>query len=61
LHRCIIKLPSIYQEVISLKYFEKKQINEICIILGKREGTVKSLLNRGLKKLKKLINDNATF
>jgi RNA polymerase sigma-70 factor, ECF subfamily len=61
LHRCIIKLPNIYQEVIILKYFEKKQINEICMILGKREGTVKSLLNRGLKKLKKLMDDNATF
>jgi RNA polymerase sigma-70 factor (ECF subfamily) len=61
LHRCIIKLPRIYQEVIALKYFEKKQINEICIILGKREGTVKSLLSRGIKKLKKLMGDNATF
>jgi RNA polymerase sigma-70 factor (ECF subfamily) len=61
LHKCIVKLPNIYQEVIVLKYFEKKQISEICLILGKREGTVKSLLHRGLKKLKKLMEDNATF
>jgi RNA polymerase sigma-70 factor (ECF subfamily) len=61
LHRCIVKLPRIYQEVIVLKYFEKKLTSEICVILGKREGTVKSLLHRGLKKLRKLMEDNATF
>jgi RNA polymerase sigma-70 factor (ECF subfamily) len=61
LHSCIVKLPRIYQEVIVLKYFEKKQINEIGVILGKREGTIKSLLHRGLKKLRKLMEDNATF
>ncbi len=61
LHQCIVKLPNIYQEVIVLKYFEKKSPGEICIILGKHEGTVKSLLHRGLKKLKKLMDENATF
>ena len=61
LHKCIVKLPHIYQLVIVLKYFEKKLISEICAILGKREGTVKSLLNRGIKKLKKLMDENATF
>ncbi|HAS28112.1 MAG TPA: hypothetical protein DCR59_02855 [Dehalococcoidia bacterium] len=61
LHRCIVKLPHIYQEVIVLKYFEKKPTSEICNILGKREGTVKSLLHRGLKKLKKLMDEDATF
>ncbi len=45
------KLPLKYQEVISLKYFENKKISEISQILGKKEGTVKSLLSRGLKKL----------
>ncbi|RJR31166.1 sigma-70 family RNA polymerase sigma factor [Candidatus Parcubacteria bacterium] len=41
-----------YQEVLSLRFFEKKKINEIAQILGKREGTVKSLLSRGIDKLK---------
>ena len=41
-----------YQEVITLRFFENKQINEISAILGKREGTVKSLLHRGLEKLR---------
>jgi len=41
-----------YQEVITLRFFEKKKIQEIAEILGKKEGTIKSLLHRGLKKLK---------
>lgn len=45
------KIPLKYQEVISLKYFENKKISEISLILGKKEGTIKSLLSRGLKKL----------
>jgi len=49
-----------YQEVISLKYFEKKKIEEICQILGKKEGTVKSLIHRGIKELKKQF-ENETF
>ena len=53
LHKQISTLPLKYQEVITLRYFEKKQINEIGEILGKKEGTVKSLLHRGLEKLRK--------
>ena len=55
LHENISKLPIKYQDVITLRFFENKQIKEIGEILGKREGTIKSLLHRGLKKLKKLM------
>lgn len=48
----IFKLDTKYQEVIALKFFQTKHINEIAEILGKSEGTVKSLLHRGLEKLK---------
>jgi RNA polymerase sigma-70 factor (ECF subfamily) len=48
----ISKLDMRYQEVIVLRFFEKKQIKEISEILGKKEGTIKSLLHRGIKKLK---------
>ena len=41
-----------YQEVISLKYFEKLKIKEISIILNKKDGTIKSLLSRGILYLK---------
>jgi RNA polymerase sigma-70 factor (ECF subfamily) len=52
LHRKIAELPEMYQEVITLKFFEKKKIREMVNILGKKEGTIKSLLHRGLEKLK---------
>jgi RNA polymerase sigma-70 factor (ECF subfamily) len=51
----ITKLPDKYQEVIALRFFEKKQINEIAEILGKREGTIKSLLHRAIEKLRETI------
>jgi RNA polymerase sigma-70 factor (ECF subfamily) len=34
----IVRLPVKYQEVITLRFFEKKQINEIAEILGKEKG-----------------------
>jgi len=49
------KLPVHYQEVITLRYFEQLKINEICEILNKKEGTVKSLISRGLVKLNNLV------
>ncbi|HOT14492.1 MAG TPA: RNA polymerase sigma factor [Bacteroidales bacterium] len=48
----IKKLDIKYQEVLSLRYFEKKSVLEIAEILNKKEGTIKSLLSRGLEKLK---------
>ncbi len=52
LHEQLSQLPMRYQEVITLRFFEEKQISEISQILGKPEGTVKSLLHRGLEKLR---------
>lgn len=46
-------LQPVYQDVLSLRFFEKKKTREIGDILGKSEGTVKSLLSRGIAKLKK--------
>lgn len=57
-------IPEKYREVISLRFFADKQLLEIAQILGKPEGTVKSLLHRGLEKLKKVMmtgQNNATF
>ena len=48
----IVQLPAKYQEVITLRFFEQKQIKEIAEILGKREGTIKSLLHRAVEKLR---------
>jgi len=44
-------LPLKYQEVIALRFLEGKPIAEIAQIMGRPQGTVKSLLHRGLKRL----------
>jgi RNA polymerase sigma-70 factor (ECF subfamily) len=49
----LANLPLKYQEVIALRFTEKKKISEIALITGKKEGTVKSLLSRGLAQLRK--------
>ena len=55
LHQNISKLSPIYQTVIVLRFLEKKKIFEICKILGKPEGTIKSQIHRGLGELRKLM------
>jgi len=54
-----------YQEVIALRFFEDMTIGEISTILNKKEGTVKSLLSRGLEKLRiaieKTLSQNRYF
>lgn len=49
-------LPVKYQEVIALRYFEGKDNKEIAEILNINEGTLKSLLSRGLEKLRQKCN-----
>ena len=55
IQKALTQLPLKYQTVLSLKFFEHKKIHEICEILGKKEGTVKSLLSRGMNQLKALV------
>jgi RNA polymerase sigma-70 factor (ECF subfamily) len=50
-------LPKKYQEVISLRYFEGKGNKEIVEILNINEGTLKSLLSRGLEKIRDKCNE----
>jgi RNA polymerase sigma-70 factor, ECF subfamily len=52
----IKKMDTKYQDVISLRFFEQKSISEIAVILDKKEGTIKSLLSRGIEKLKNNLN-----
>ncbi|HZE86746.1 MAG TPA: RNA polymerase sigma factor [Methylomirabilota bacterium] len=51
--KILTELPLHYQEIIVLRYFEKKKLKEICEITGKNSNTVKSLLLRGLERVKK--------
>lgn len=55
-HENISRLSFRYQEVLTLRYFENKNLKEIGAILGKSEGTVKSLLHRALRKLRELMD-----
>ena len=48
----LLQLDIKYQEVIALRFFEEKSIKEIATILGKKEGTIKSLLSRAIEKLR---------
>ncbi|HVS94861.1 MAG TPA: RNA polymerase sigma factor [Puia sp.] len=58
--RLLQTLPPVDQQVIALRFFEDLSIREIGEILNKKEGTVKSLLSRGLGKLRKLMDAAAT-
>lgn len=49
-------LPLKYQEVLSLRYFEGKENKEIAEILSMKEGTLKSLISRGLELLREKCN-----
>jgi len=53
--KAINKMPAKYRDVIALRFFADKKISEIGMILGKPEGTIKSLLHRGLDKLKRTL------
>lgn len=50
-------LPDIYSEVIFMKYVEEKSITEISEIISETENTVSVRINRGIKKLRDIINE----
>jgi len=52
----MIHSPSDTRRVISLRYFEGKSNREIAEILDINEGTIKSLLSRGLRRLREKCN-----
>lgn len=55
LHKALLELRMKYRTVIILRYFEDKAIAEICEITGRKEGTVKSQLHRGLTRLQDIL------
>ena len=54
-HQALARVPEPYQTVLTLRYFEGLGHEEIAEVLGKRLGTVKSLVHRGLARLTKVI------
>jgi RNA polymerase sigma-70 factor (ECF subfamily) len=59
-HQALGRLPEPYQAALTLRYFEGLGHEEIAEILGKRLGTVKSLVHRGLAKLAKVMTGLGT-
>jgi RNA polymerase sigma-70 factor (ECF subfamily) len=55
LHKALLELQVKYRTVIILRYFEGMAITEICEITGKKEGTVKAQLHRGLARLQDIL------
>ncbi|MCE5185540.1 MAG: sigma-70 family RNA polymerase sigma factor [Planctomycetaceae bacterium] len=55
----ISQLKPIEQTVITLRFFEHKEFEQIAAIINKRQPTVRVILHRGLKKLRKLLNSAA--
>lgn len=49
------QLPAHYAEALTLRYMEEKSVAEVAAILDKPEGTVKSLLSRGIDRLRDLM------
>lgn len=52
----IAQLKDIEQTVITLRFFETMEYEQIAAIIGKRPTAVRVILHRGLKKLQKLLN-----
>lgn len=51
LRNALLELPEPYQSALVLRYFEKFTYEEVSVVLGKRCGTVKSLISRGIRRL----------
>jgi RNA polymerase sigma-70 factor (ECF subfamily) len=60
LRESLAALPEPYQTVLVLRYFEGLHYDEIAKVQGKRLGTVKSLINRGLKRLRNVMQKGDT-
>ncbi|MDG3007402.1 RNA polymerase sigma factor [Paludisphaera mucosa] len=55
--RAIGRLGESYQDVLVLRYFEGLNNDQVAQVLGRRVGTVKSLVHRGLSQLRAALDD----
>lgn len=55
-YTAIAQLKEIEQTVITLRFFENINYDEIAAVINKRPTSVRVILHRGLKKLRKLLN-----
>ena len=54
-HKAMLQLRQKYRTAIILRYFEDRTIAEIASITGRKEGTIKSQLHRGLAQLQEIL------
>jgi RNA polymerase sigma factor (sigma-70 family) len=52
IRKYLLRLPLHYQEVLVLRFIDGHKVEQIGEILGKKQGTVKSLISRGVSMLK---------
>ncbi len=57
-YQAVLSLQKKYRTVIHLFYYEELSIKQISEVLGKKEGTIKSLLSRGRNLLKRNLLDD---
>ena len=50
------QVPERYATPLSLRYFEGMSYGEISRVLGKKEVTIRSLVHRGLKKMRRVLD-----
>ncbi|MGK2964223.1 MAG: RNA polymerase sigma factor [Tepidiformaceae bacterium] len=55
--RALAVLTAEQREVVVLRYFDNKTHEQIAAIMGKREGAVRALLLRALRKMRKVMTD----
>jgi RNA polymerase sigma-70 factor, ECF subfamily len=61
LREAVTTLPDRYRTVIMLRYFEGLSCDMVAEVLNRRVGTVKSLIHRGVGRLRKILEQDATF
>ncbi len=57
LERCVERLPEIQRTVITLYYYQERQVDEVARMLGIPEGTVKSHLHRARLALSEMMRE----
>ncbi len=56
LHEALLRLKPKYRSVIVLRYFENKTMPEISEVTGRKEGTLRCQLHRGLAQLQDILS-----
>ena len=59
LNKAISQLKPLYQDIITLRYYEEMNHKEIAQAVGKKENSVRVYLHRAIEELKKILSQDA--